>query len=125
MKNESGLQPVEDKVLLLPDKVSDMAGQFLVKPDIVKAQEQMAQVRATLIAIGSNAFENWDEPIPKIGNRVYVCRYAGIDGIKGADGEIYKICDQRDITAIIIEDPEENEFLGTRQPLGKARAENE
>ena len=120
MENNSGLLPVENKVLLLPDKVSDTVGLFgLVKPDIVKAQEQMAQVRATLIAVGSNAFETWEEPIPKAGDRVYVCKYAGIDGIKGADGNIYKICDERDITAIILEDPEEDEFLGTRKPLGR------
>ena len=119
MENTSGLIPVEDKVLLLPDKVSDTAGMYLVKPDIVKAQEQMAQVRATLVAVGPNAFETWEAPIPKAGDRVYVCKYAGIDGIKGADGQVYKICDQQDITAIILKDPEVDEFLGTRKPLGR------
>ena len=119
MENTSGLIPVEDKVLLLPDKVSDTAGMYLVKPDIVKAQEQMAQVRATLVAVGPNAFETWEEPVPKAGDRVYVCKFAGIDGIRGADDQIYKICDQQDITAIILKDPEVDEFLGTRKPLGR------
>ena len=123
MENESGLLPVEDKVLLLPDEVSDSVGP-IVKPDIVKAQEQMAQVRATLIASGPNAFIEWDDPKPSPGNRVYVCKYAGIDNISGADGKKYKICTDQDITAIIIQDPEKDEFLGTRQPLGKTEKEN-
>ena len=119
-ENTSGLIPVEDKVLLLPDKVSNTIGP-LWKPEVVKAQEQMSQVRATLIACGSNAFEDWDDPKPKEGDRVYVCKYAGIDNINGADGEKYKICTDRDITAIIVKDPESEEFLGTRQPLGKEK----
>lgn len=118
MENKSGLEPVEDKVLLLPDKVSEEIGP-IIKPMVVREQEQMAQVRATLIACGPNAFEDWDEPKPKPGQRVYVCKYAGIDGIQGADGEKYKICTDRDITAIISKDPVRDEFLGTRKPLNK------
>jgi len=123
MDNKSGLRPVEDKVLLKPDKVSDMAGTYLVKPEIVRAQEQMAQVRAYLIEHGPNAFEDWSEPKPKAGDRVYVCKYAGIDGIRGADGDTYKICSDKDITAIIESDPEVDEFLGTRKPLGRSLAD--
>jgi len=121
MKNESGLEPVEDKVLLLPDRVSDSIRNLIVKPEMVKAQEQMAQVRATLVASGPNAFESWDEPHPQPGQRVYVCKYAGIDGIAGADGNSYKICTDTDITAIIHKDPDVDEFLGTRQPLSRRR----
>lgn len=123
MENTSGLEPVEDKVLLLPDKVSDTAGGYIVKPDFVKYQEQMAQVRALLVATGPNAFENWDEPKPQAGQRVYVCKYAGIDNIQGADGDVYKICTDKDITAIIHSDPERDEFLGTRKPLGRQERE--
>ena len=117
MENKSGMVVVQDKVLLLPDKVSDTVGSMgIVKPEVVKAQEIWAQTRATVIDVGPNAFETWEEPVPKAGDKVYVCRYAGIDGIKGADGEFYKIAPDVDITAIIYEEPEE-EIGSARKPL--------
>ncbi len=119
--NTSGMQPVEDKVLLLPDKVSEKAGEFIHKPQTVQAQEQIAQVRALLVAFGGNAFEDWGEPIPKPGDRVMVCKYAGILDITGADEETYQLCTDRDITAILVEDAETDVFLGTRKPLGGSK----
>lgn len=116
--NTSGMIPVEDKVLLLPDKVSEKVG-GLYKPEVVQAQEQIAQVRALLVAVGGNVGEDWGEPIPKPGDRVMVCKYAGILDILGADGETYQLCTDRDITAILIEDPAKDTFFGTRQPIGK------
>jgi co-chaperonin GroES (HSP10) len=123
-KNESGYIPVEDKLLLLPDEVSEKAG-LIHKPDVARAQEQMAQVRALLVAIGGNCFEDWGDPHPKVFGRVMVCKYAGILKVPGADGREYQICTDRDITAIIETDiePEELEFLGTRKPLSKATPE--
>jgi co-chaperonin GroES (HSP10) len=120
MENKSGMVVVQDKVLLLPDKVSDTVF-GIVKPEIVKAQETWAQTRATVIDVGPNAFETWEEPTPKAGDKVYVCRYAGIDGIKGADGEFYKIAPDVDITAIIYEEPEE-EIGSARKPIFKKEA---
>jgi len=115
--NTSGMSPVEDKVLLLPDKVSEKVG-VIHKPEIVQAQEQIAQVRALLVAFGGNAFEQWGEPIPKEGDRVMVCKYAGILDITGADDETYQLCTDRDITAILTEDPRTDTFFGTRKGLG-------
>lgn len=118
--NESGLNPVEDKVLLLPDRVSEQVGQ-LYKPERALAQEQMAQVRALLIATGGNCFEDWDDPIPQVGDRVMVCKYAGIQDIFGADGRYYQLCTDRDITAILSADPAKEQFLGTRKPLHQSK----
>jgi co-chaperonin GroES (HSP10) len=115
--NTSGMEPVEDKVLLLPDIVSEKVG-AIHKPQRVQTQEQLSQVRALLVAFGGNAFENWGEPIPKDGDRVMVCKYAGILDIEGADGDTYQLCTDRDITAILVEDPVRQEFLGIRKPLG-------
>jgi co-chaperonin GroES (HSP10) len=118
--NPSGLHPVEDKVLLLPDRVSEQVGQ-LYKPERAMAQEQMAQVRALLVAVGGNCFEDWDNPIPTIGDRVMVCKYAGIQDIFGADGRYYQLCTDRDITAILSADPAEEQFLGIRKPLHQSK----
>jgi co-chaperonin GroES (HSP10) len=118
-ENTSGLVPVEDKVLLIPDMVRDSVG-GIYKPDRAIAMEQMAQVRALIISTGGNCYESWDAPIPKDFTRVMVCKYAGIQDILGADGLRYQIITDRDITALITEDVQDEEYLGTRKPLGKA-----
>ena len=114
--NESGIQPVEDKVLLLPDAPCDEI-RGIIKPDTTKEMERMAQVRALLVAVGGNCFENWDEPIPKIGDRVMIMKYAGIHDIEGADGRYYQLTTDRDITAIL-EDESHVETLSPRKGLG-------
>jgi co-chaperonin GroES (HSP10) len=116
-ENESGIQPVEDKLLLLPDEPSSVI-RGIIKPDVVREKEGLAQVRALLVAVGGNCFEDWDDPIPRVGNRVMVMKYAGIQGIEGSDGRTYQICVARDITAILTAE-EHIEKLEPRTPLGK------
>jgi co-chaperonin GroES (HSP10) len=119
--NESGLVPVEDKLLLLPDEITQQVGLIHV-PEVARAQQQMAQTRALLIAIGGNCFEDWGEPHPKPLQRVMVCKYAGILAIVGADGREYQICTDRDITAIIEVDTDPttaSELVSPRQPLSQ------
>ena len=116
--NYSGIQPVEDKLLLLPDEPTE-AIRGIIKPEKARDQEKMAQVRALLVAVGGNCFEDWDDPIPVVGNRVMVMKYAGIHGIEGADGRTYQICTARDITAILtiefhIESLQPRKGLGTQ-----------
>jgi len=116
-KNESGIQPVEDKLLLLPDEPNRMI-RGIIKPDKVREQEQMAQVRALLVAVGGNCFEDWDDPIPVVGDRVMVMKYAGIQGLEGVDGRVYQLCTARDVTAILTKE-EHIETLAPRKALGK------
>ncbi len=118
-ENNSGLVPVEDKVLLIPDMVRDKVGQ-IHNPEQAMALEKMAQVRAMIVSAGGNCYEAWDKPIPELLTRVMICRYAGIQDILGADGLRYQIITDRDITALITEDVQDEEYLGKREPLGKA-----
>ena len=120
-ENVSGIRPVEDKVLLLPDMIKEETSGGLHKPEVVVAQEQLAQVRALLVAMGGNCFEDWDEPVPKVGDRLMVCKYAGILDIQGADGMTYQICTDRDITAILDEDLPQDD-PGSRKPLSKEQS---
>ena len=119
MENKSGMVVVQDKVLLIPDKVPEETEFGIVIPEIVREQTKWAQTRATVVDVGPNAFETWEPPVPKAGDKVYVCRYAGIDGIKGADGEYYKIAPDMDITAIILEESEGQELRGERKPMNR------
>lgn len=102
--NKSGLLPIEFKVLIELDEIGKMtkSGKLFV-PDTVREIEQMKQVKATLIAAGGNAFEDMLAPIPKVGDRVYVARAAGYN-VTGKDGKQYRLMNDKDIAAIIIEE---------------------
>jgi len=102
MKNSSGIIPLEDKVLVLPHKVAEKAG-MIVKPDVTREQEQLAQTVGVLVQVGPNAFEEWADPIPESGELVFFTKYAGARNILGADGQRYQLLSDRDITALVTE----------------------
>lgn len=97
--NESGVYPVEYKVLIKPEVVENKTSGGLYLPDQTKDKDQMAQVKGVLVAIGGNAFEDW-QAAPEIGDKVYFAKYAGYV-IKGEDGEEYRLANDKDVAAII------------------------
>ena len=113
--NRSGIQPIEYKVLVLPDILSDATVGGIIRPDRVKEIEQAAAVRGWLVAAGGKAFEDFGEPMPKIGDRIQYAKYSGVHEVPGADGKQYILCNDKDIAAII----EEEELLITSD--GKRR----
>lgn len=102
--NKSGLQPIEYKVVIKPDVVTDASIGGIIRPDRVKELEQAAAVRGYLVAAGGKAFEDFGEPIPKIGDRVQFAKYAGVHEVPGADGQSYIMCNDKDIAAIVTEE---------------------
>ena len=115
MQNKSGLQPIEYKVLVLPDILSDATVGGILRPDRVREIEQAAAVRGWLVAFGGKALEDFGEPTPKLGDRVQYAKYSGVHEVPGADGKSYILCNDKDIAAII----EEEELLVTSD--GKRR----
>lgn len=102
MSNESGIVPVEYKVLVLPDEIPEKTESgILYRPDTAREKEQWAQVRGVLVACGGNAFEDWQGARPEPGCRVMFAKYAGIRDILGADGKKYQVCNDKDIIAIL------------------------
>lgn len=100
MSNQSGIDPVEYKVLVLPDPVEEVSkGGIVLSVESVKERERMAQVKGTLVAVGGNAFEDWNSK-PEPGNRVMIAKYAGVVA-PGADGKEYRLCNDKDICAVI------------------------
>ena len=97
--NESGIQPVEYKVLIKPEVVEGKTAGGLFLPEQTQDKEKMAQVKGVLVAVGGNAFEDWNGK-PEIGDTVYYAKYAGYV-IKGSDGQEYRLANDKDITAII------------------------
>ncbi len=104
MKNESGIRPVEYRVLVLPDVVEEKTVGGIILPDIQQDMQQWAQVKCTLIARGDSAFgdpfSRQEKAALKPGVRVYCRKYEGIN-IIGADGKEYRLCNDKDIGGIV------------------------
>lgn len=102
MTNASGFTPLDTRVLVLPDPIGDKIGSIIV-PQSQKEKEQWAQVKATLIAAGSNAFRDWgsDAAKPEAGARVILNQYPTARVHEGKDGEKYWICNDEDILAMM------------------------
>lgn len=101
MENTSGIQPVEYKVLVLPEQIEEKTQGGIYYPDQTHEKEEWAQIKATLVAMGGNAFKDpeWQQPVPQIGDQVYIAKYAG-NFINGIDGKEYRLCSDKDIGAI-------------------------
>lgn len=100
------LKPVEYKcvVKLLDLEETDpvlaravAAGIQLSSP--VREREQQAQVRARMVAVGGNAFEDWRGDIPKPGDMVVIAKYSGLIFEDGDNS--YRIINDKDVAAIL------------------------
>lgn len=99
--NTSGMQPVEFKILIQPEETEQTSAGGIVLAVKTTEREAMAQVRGKLVAVGGNAFEDWAGKIPELGDSVWFAKYAGFT-VKGADGKDYRICNDKDVAAIIV-----------------------
>lgn len=97
MSNPSGITPVDLKVLVKPDPVEEMTKGGIILADTSKEKAKYAGTKATLIAIGVNAFMEWGSNHGmKVGDRVLFAQYSGARQ-KGIDGEDYIIMNDKDI----------------------------
>ena len=100
MENRSGVIPVEYKVVVLPDEVSETTDGGIIITQDTHQVDQLAQERGTLIAKSDMAFSDWKCEIPQIGDCVLFQRYAG-RMVEGADGNDYRVFPDKDVFAIL------------------------
>ncbi len=100
MSNVSGLKPLGVAVLLKAYE-PERKGSVIVVPDTVQGRLAMVDNRAIVVEIGPSAW--MDEPTPRaaVGDRVLVTKYAGFMAKGPADGETYRIVNDRDIFCAI------------------------
>ena len=107
-QNHSGIQPIGDQVLILPDKASEKMGKqgSLYIPESVKKQGDHAVEAGVIVAIGEGAFYWAHDRVreyiglkPKVGDRAVFGRYMGGEKI-GNDGETYRIMTDKCIGGI-------------------------
>lgn len=107
-QNDWGFKPIEYKVLIEVEEVEKLAGREkrIIIPDSVADKNQIAQIKGRIIAVGGRAFEDMGEPIPKIGDKVYFAKYAGVQMRIDRNGKWVegRVVNDKDIIAIL--DPE-------------------
>ena len=101
MTNESGLIPVGHRVLLLPEVIEKTTASGIILADEYKDKAQMAQIIATVVAVGDGCWldtvvANWCE----VGDRVVIGKFAGLL-YDGADEKKYRIVNDMDIVALV------------------------
>lgn len=104
--NTSGIQPLDLRVLVLPDPVETKSAGGIILPDQHTDREKFATIKATLIEVGVNAWEEAAARSPKFikpvpGDRVLISKYGGVL-LTGDDGKEYRIMNDIDITALLI-----------------------
>lgn len=97
-------KPAGHRVIVKPDEIEEVSKGGIVLATTNKDRQQDAQVSGKLVAVGPNAWKAFDDGTPwaTAGDRVMHASYAGI-AIK-INGEMYRIMNDEDITAIISEE---------------------
>lgn len=73
-------------------------------PAAVESRMSMVDNRAVVLAIGPSAWH--DEPFPRaaVGDRVLVTKFAGFMATGPADGQLYRLVNDRDIFCAITDE---------------------
>lgn len=105
-KDESGINPIGDRVLILPDKVKSKTSGGVYITDDLTMRHNLGATTGTVIALGDDAYtwnsdrtRPWSGSKPQIGQRVYFERYAGVI-YPGDDGKAYRVVDDKCIGAV-------------------------
>jgi len=105
-QNETGINPVEYKVLILVDEVEDKSSGGIFLPESTREREQQANDRGILVAVSEMAFSDWSGQIPHAGQKVIFNKYAGSIIQHRPDERTlhkYRLCNDKDICAILEE----------------------
>ena len=93
------LQPLEDRIVVLPNEAEETTASGLVIPDTAKEKPQQGEV----LAVGpGRRSETTGELIPldiKVGDKVIYSKYGGTE-VK-YNGEEYLILSSRDVLAVL------------------------
>ena len=101
MINESGIQPVGHRVLILPEQIEEKteAG-IILHTASQKSREEMAQINGVVVAIGTTAYSDQESPWCKVGDKVIIGKYAGLI-YQGNDDKSYRVINDLDVVAVL------------------------
>ncbi len=100
MINTSGLEPRGVAVLIEPYEPQARGGVIII-PEHLKGKMGAAELRATVIAVGPEAWHDESQPRAWPGDKVMVTKFAGMMVMGTLDGKQYRLVNDRDIFCAI------------------------
>jgi len=100
--NTSGINPVGHRLLVLPEEVEEVSESgIIISVGQQKDREQLAQIRGTVVAMGSTCYGDQKDPWCKIGDFITFGKYSGLiyKGNETKDGKEYRIINDLDVVA--------------------------
>lgn len=80
--------PLGERILIKPEPIEEISkGGIVVTVGDNKKSEQAAQVRGTVLALGAQAYREYDEPWCKVGDTILYQKYSGMR-VPGDDGKL-------------------------------------
>lgn len=112
MKNTSGIHPVGHRLLIKPEQFEEVSeGGIIVAVGVQVDRERLAQIRGTVIEVGSTAYQ--DQPVPwcKVGDKITFGKYSGLiyKGEETLDGQEYRVVNDLDVVAVHFDEEEIHE----------------
>lgn len=102
VENTSGLKPL-GRAVLVEHYEPEKAKSLIELPDIVQDRTLMVEQRAVVVEVGPACWPD-EPPRAKPGDRVLISKMAGYMARGTADGKRYRIINDRDIFAAIVEE---------------------
>lgn len=101
------VQPLEFKVVVLPDEMEAVSDGGLIIPDVTRERVQYACETGVIVSMAGNAFGDTSlfAEKPKVGDRVFFSKYSGsLFEIRKKDSREttkYRLMNDKDICAIL------------------------
>jgi co-chaperonin GroES (HSP10) len=105
-----GIRPTGFNVLVATPAQEGRVGSIII-PDNISDRDRLAQVEGRLVGVSPAAFDFAHFPEgtkPKAGDAIMFAKFAGVI-VKGKDGKEYRLCLDKDITAVIEEASNEHD----------------
>jgi co-chaperonin GroES (HSP10) len=106
-QNTSGITPIGDQILILPDKSVEMTLGGIIMPESLRETHSLAAESGVIAAIGAGAWtwntdrtRRFEGVKPEVGQRICFTRYSGMERF-GKDGEMYRIMEDKCIGALV------------------------
>ena len=101
--NDSGILPMEYKVLVKPKRVEEKTAGGLYIPDTKREKDEFGQTEGVMVAASPLAFSfaEWpgDARKPEVGDRVFFSRYQATE-VAGKDNETYWLMQDQSIAGV-------------------------
>lgn len=102
MNNPSGIYPKGHRVLIKTDAVEEVTESGIILHNETTKKEQLAEIRGTVIELGSTAYSDQKQPWCNPGDKVIFAKYAGLL-YDGKDEVQYRVINDLDVVAVIEE----------------------